>query len=862
MNLDKIVRNALLVAKPVFVFLVLGSSPVFAGSLTLVKDGKPNATIVVQAGAAKRIHEAGADLQKYLQKITGVELPLKTDGKDVPGITLNIGKTESSLPDDFPDPGLHPEAYAIRQRDDDLYLTGNFPTSTAFAVYSFLQDQLGVRWFAPGDDWEYLPEHDDRDSYTVEVKEVLSVPETSPRIWIGHDWFDSWKAWSVRNKVVVNEKIPWRGAPFNVMSRIFPPSKYGKTNPEYYPLVNGKRWIPVRDTQRIWWPCFGSKDVQRITVEYLRQWFLDHPEEASVSLGLDDTAYLCGCPLCLAMDAAPDDYENRRYSSRYYKFINLIAGEIKKSNPDRYIGMLIYDHVVEPPVDVPKMEENTFGYIADGRVAQWYLPGKKEEWIANTREWSRRVAHLSRYDYYGLATFAPRVFPHSMYESMKIDRSLGFGGVHLEMYTFLPQTAPMIWAYAQLQWKFEGQSVDDLLEEFYAKMYGPAAPVMKRYFDLMEESWNTLRPGHDSLTTVNRNIIAQASSISPEAALEGIHLLNQAYDLAQTALEKRRIDVTRNGLLYANYAISGYAQAQELSALPVRNATEAEEKLVKAEKFGNLMRERDLFWVKARERDDLLGETLRGLYGKKLHGGTSYLETNTTPLDSPALPGVVQLVEWYGENQPEKAGEVLQRVEHSFSSGDLRRTVGAWNWVRKHQPVSLISNGDFEETAKYQSTGKNAALATNDDWSAKEAPVGWWTWSREKQARFTVAPGKVGNGFRIQSNEGRGDHGVLIQNVAVNPVKRYIGSVWIRSERADQAASATITLFFRDKKGFHKGQNSKVVAGASPGVEWQHIILSSDVPQGATGVSVMLGVKRGDAVFSNVALYEIPKEGD
>src|SRR5690606_23134846 len=147
--------------------------------------------------------------------------------------------------------------------------------------------------------------------------------------------------------------------------------------------------------------------------------------------------------------AHSDDYEKRQFSDRFYKFINIIAKQIKESNPDKYIGTLIYNIALEPPVDVPKMEDNVFGFIADGSAAQWYQEGKKDEWMATTKEWANRVQKLSRYDYFGMGTFAPRVFPHAMAEMMDFDRALGFEGSYVEMYTFLPQTAPMIWAFAQ-----------------------------------------------------------------------------------------------------------------------------------------------------------------------------------------------------------------------------------------------------------------------------------------------------------------------------------------------------------------------------------------------------------------------------
>jgi hypothetical protein len=821
-----------------------------ADRLTLVKNGRANATIVLQADAPEPMKAAAADLQKYLQKISGVLLPLKTDGGDAPGITLNIGKTATARSSDLPDGKLNPETYAIRQRGDDVYFAGNYASPTAFAVYSFLQDQLGVRWFAPGDDWEYVPQSRNRSTLTVNVKNVVSEPGTSPRIWSGHHWTQDWKDWNLRNKTVISEKVPKRNFQNN-MYRIFPPSKYAKTHPEYYPLVNGKRWIPADDSDALWWPCIGNPDVQRITIEYIRQWFKDHPEEDSFSLGMDDIVYMCGDPLCRAMDYRPDDYEKREFSSRYYKFINIVAKEIKKTNPDKYIGVLIYRIVLKPPVDVPKLEDNVFGYIANDSVAEWYIPGRKAEWMNNTREWAKRAKHLSRYEYFGLGTFAPRVFPHNLAEMMNLDNSLGFEGSYVEMYTFLPQTAPMLWAFAQKQWNPK-LKMDDLLGEFYTKMYGPAAPTMKAYFDLMEKSWNINRPGRDGW--VNMDIIRQANSVTSEAVDEGMALLNRAYNQAKTPVEKRRIDVTRGGLQYAGYAIQEYSLAQQISTMPIDSAATAQKALDATRRFGRLIAAREKNWPEAFKREDLLGENLRGLKGKMVGSGLTYLQTNTTQLETPALPGILRLLDWYRENQPANSAAVAQQLTGSLPAGSIRDAVEAWSWVQQNHPASLLTNGQFEDAAP------NTTTAAQEDWSSEGAPAGWSSWRRFPEAKLAKAPGRNGNGVRIQSDTNNGNAAVVVQNVKLNPSKKYLGIAWVKLSNAERAGGATLTFYFRTDKGWLEGNNAKAIAGASPTTQWQPIIVSAEVPAGATNMSFMLGADDADVVFDDATLYEVGSE--
>ena len=824
------------------------SSQVHAGPLTFVKNGQPNATIILQADAPDPMKAAAADLQKYIQKISGVQLPLKTDGKDVTGITLNVGKTATTQASDFPDAKLNPETYAVTQRGDDVYFEGNYPSPTAFAVYSFLQNQLGVRWFAPGDDWEYVPQNTNKSTFTVNVKTVVSVPGTSPRVWSGHSWNDDWKNWELRNKAVVSEKVLRRNFQNN-MYHIFPPSKYGKTHPEYYPLVNGKRYIPASDSEAHWWPAIGDPNVQRITEEYIHQWFLDHPDQDSFSLGMDDVNEMSDDPLTDAMDSSPDDYKKRNFSSRFYKFINIIAKQVQKTDPDKYIGTLIYSIALKPPVDVPKMEPNVFGFIADGSAAQWYQEGKKAEWMATTKDWAGRVQHLSRYDYFGMGTFAPRVFPHAMAEMMDFDHSLGFEGSYVEMYTFLPQTAPMIWAFAQKQWN-PNLKIDDLLGEFYKDMYGPAAPTMKKYFDLMEKSWNTNRPWHTGW--VHRNLIHQVTSISPEAVHEGMDLLNAAYNQAATPLEKKRIDVTRGGLQFASYPILQYALAQQIAAATVNNADDAKRVAGYATEFGELIGEQKTNWPIIMKRQDLLGENLRALDGMKLRNGEGYLQTNTSALLNPALPGILRLVSWYNENQPAQAAAISQKMLDTFPAGGIKDAIASWNWVQQNHPKSLLKNGNFEDTSK------NTAAVAQDDWSSKGAPANWSTWSSQGKAKFLKAAGKTGNGFRVQSNLNGSDNAVIIQNAALNPTSKYLGTVWIKSTDANLASNANLTFRFRTDKGWFTGKGATISSGGTPDSQWQQLIVASDVPKGATSMAFMLGANGGDAVFDDAALYEIP----
>jgi hypothetical protein len=598
-------------------------------SITLAHGGKAAAVIVIGQNASPRAQAAAMELQQDIQQICGVELPVHHDGKAVEGTGLYIGQCQTTQDSDLPEKTSNPETYSISVRDGGIYFNGRYPTPTYFAVASFIENNLGVRWFAPGELWTYIPRGTPGE-LTVDVKSVVSVPGTSPRIWSGHAWTDDWKTWDLRNKAVESEVVHRRNMQNN-MYRIFPPSKYAKTHPEYYPLINGKRWIPENDKASHWWPCIGNPDVLRLTVEYANHYFDTHPDEDSFSLGMDDISHVCKCDKCLAM--APD------LPDRYYMFINEVAKEVRKTHPNRYIGLLIYDIVRPLPKQVKKLEPNVFGYMT-ATCFQWWWPQRKQEVQMLTREWAKRCQHLSRYDYYGMGTITPRFAPHFMAEELKLDDSLGFEGMYTEVYTFLPDTAPMIWALAKMQWD-HSLDVDPLLNEFYQKMYGSAAGTMKQYFDLLEKSWDTARPGRTH-GWVHRNILAQAQAMSVPDLDAAMALVTKALDEARDPKVRQRIEINREGLRYGGYAIRLLGIAEQIATMHVSDAASAGQVLKLDSQMDDLTAEAKAFWGKAAQRQDLLGANLRGL------ADFDYLQIGKIDrLKKPAAANIAEARQWF-----------------------------------------------------------------------------------------------------------------------------------------------------------------------------------------------------------------------
>lgn len=132
---------------------------------TLVQDGHPKATIVTAAAPNDNTREAAAELQRYVRKITGAELPIVNDEHPPAGPLILVGtnrltaqRPEWRIPSGLT-PRLREEGLVIRCQGDRLLLAGNDAGpyyGTRYAVAECLH-QLGVRWFMPGEFGEVVP---------------------------------------------------------------------------------------------------------------------------------------------------------------------------------------------------------------------------------------------------------------------------------------------------------------------------------------------------------------------------------------------------------------------------------------------------------------------------------------------------------------------------------------------------------------------------------------------------------------------------------------------------------------------------------------------------------------------------------
>ena len=103
--------------------------------------------------------------------------------------------------------------------------------------------------------------------------------------------------------------------------RILPQSKYFKTNPEYYSLINGKRHPRAQ-------LCLSNKEMRKVFIEEAKKYYVKAKGALAITVAHDDNGLFCECKPCKALLAR----EKGRMSGVEIDFVNEVAEALEKVN--------------------------------------------------------------------------------------------------------------------------------------------------------------------------------------------------------------------------------------------------------------------------------------------------------------------------------------------------------------------------------------------------------------------------------------------------------------------------------------------------------------------------------------------------
>jgi hypothetical protein len=106
--------------------VLLGSGLGFAqaASVTLVRDGKPTSTIVIAPKPTPAARLAALEIQRHIEQITGVRVPIHHPGEAMSGVPILVGESDATLKCGLKAADFQPQEYLIQIGSDAIVLMG------------------------------------------------------------------------------------------------------------------------------------------------------------------------------------------------------------------------------------------------------------------------------------------------------------------------------------------------------------------------------------------------------------------------------------------------------------------------------------------------------------------------------------------------------------------------------------------------------------------------------------------------------------------------------------------------------------------------------------------------------------------
>jgi len=511
-----------------------------AGPLTIARDGVSRAVVLVAADATGSEKFAASELATFLTQATGTTINIVSKAERG-AVRLLVGEKAARLADRrFRALGLGEEGFVIRTVGNDLILAGGRPRGTLYAVYTFLEDEVGCRWWSTK--VSTIPK---RPTLTVADLDIRFVPQLEYRESF---WFDALDGdWAARNKCNGNSdrldakhggRHTYEGF-VHTFYGLIPPGRYFKDHPEWFSEINGKR---THENAQL---CLTNEEMRRELVKNLKARLRANPAATIASVSQNDCHGNCQCAKCAAIDR-----EEGSPSGSLLRFVNAVAEDIEHDFPNVAIDTLAYQYTRKPP-KITKPRPNVIVRLCsiECSFSRPLADDRNRAFRDDIEGWSKVCGRLYVWDY--TTNFAHYILPHPnlrvLAPNIRFFVDHGVKGV-FEQGAYQSYGSEMAelrgWVLAKLLWD-PTRDPQKLIDEFLDGYYGPAAPEIRAYLKLTHDA---VEAAGDPLTCYSP---PDAKFLSLRTLSEGMKHLQAAEAAAgdDTAL-RHRVQVAQLPVLY------------------------------------------------------------------------------------------------------------------------------------------------------------------------------------------------------------------------------------------------------------------------------------------------------------------------
>ena len=486
-------------------WLLHGAAIAAPQAMTLAENGE---TDYVLTGTPDEpdVELALEELAEHLQAATGADfrtVTLAEAGELSRRIVVGDNALTRSILGEAIMASLEPQESLVTVKGRDVVLVGGSQRASLYAAYSFLENEVGCRWYAFHLD-PFIPKHD-----------PLTVPETTRR---------EQPAFSYRQGGFTGGSEPQRGERFMLRNRMLnikprgkidpgchtlffyvpphehvpwykqywgqpPRSNLFETNPDFFSMTSSGQRV---DNLQL---CFSNPGLREVLTGQIDAVISqsEHRDHGYIALEANDVpGKFCHCPECLKIE---ETYDN--IGGPLYDYLPELSDFLKRRHPGIALKIMAYrKKQTEFPPKIEKLPDNVivhFAPIDDDFAAALNHPTNRET-FENLKRWCEIAETVWVWYYANPFTVAGPPFPglRRAIDDLRTMRDIGVHGVKFQRTTGTTDQQRGL-NFADLQgWLLmklshdPGRDAQGLMDEFLKHYYGAAAPLMKTYLEELE----------------------------------------------------------------------------------------------------------------------------------------------------------------------------------------------------------------------------------------------------------------------------------------------------------------------------------------------------------------------------------------
>ncbi|MFH0930993.1 MAG: DUF4838 domain-containing protein [Candidatus Zixiibacteriota bacterium] len=561
------------------------------GTVTIVRSGmkKADATIVVSAHPTKSAQIAVAELNHYLEKITGARAKVVTDDSNpFEGPKILVGESKLTRALGLKNGDFAEQEYAIATYDDMLVLMGydepeyglidyegnglwdgfalqqwslkpewSKKVGSVYAVHTFLQKFCGIRWYLPGELGEVCPK---KESITFKDVDLRLKPWSQYRQIYPYAFLDYFNfVGSEKKRVPMNARDLnlWELRMKLVGCEAFN-ANHSLIVEWFKPRFPDKKDILAQGYEHPSQLCLTSPELLKIVVQDANDYFTGKTNHERSSgdyfcVMPYDTDEYCKCPQCQTLiksvaETKGYDFWTDRTSNYAWNLVNEVAKKVKKRNPDKWVNCCSYARYALVP-DKVELSDNIAVEVCRVLTEGIKDPGYKRFYSQEIKDWAKTVRRWYLWEYFDhiqgnySGNSFPGIFLREIAEDIRFLKENECRGIFNELSCYegyLPNIAQdHLNLYVQLQLLNDATSdVDEILDEYCRLFYGPACEPMKKFFVKMEERFSN----KENWKLEGDQIDANWDKICPLSELKKFkELINSASLLAEDEPYRTRV---------------------------------------------------------------------------------------------------------------------------------------------------------------------------------------------------------------------------------------------------------------------------------------------------------------------------------